>query len=73
LAILTGIATSSAASFITGLHARPTSHEVLAAQVHGFHSAFYVGVCFMIAASLIAAVVIKGQKVDPKAAAIAMH
>lgn len=73
LAILTGIATSSAAKYITTLHAKPTTEAVLQAQVHGFHSAFYIGACFMIAASLIALFVIKQPKTAPQEAAVAMH
>jgi len=73
LAILTGIATSSAANYIKDLHARPDQHAVLAAQVQGFHSAFYIAAGFMIAASLIALVVIKQKKSDIEAAAVAMH
>lgn len=73
LAILTGIATSSAANYVKHLNTQPDKLTPLAAQVQGFHSAFYVGACFMIAASLIALVVIKQKKVDPKATAIALH
>ncbi len=73
LAILTGIATSSSLNYIKNLDTQPDKITPLAAQVAGFHSAFYVAACFMIAASLIALVVIKQKKVDPKAAAISMH
>lgn len=73
LAILTGIASSSAANYIHNLHTQPDKLTPLAAQVQGFHSAFYVAACFMIAASIIAAIVIKQKPVDANAAAIAVH
>lgn len=73
LAILTGIATSSSLNYIKHLNSAPNGASQLAAQVQGFHSAFYVAASFMIAASAIALVVIKQSKADIKAAAIAMH
>jgi predicted MFS family arabinose efflux permease len=73
LAILTGIATSSATNYIKNLNTKPDKLTPLAAQVQGFHTAFYVGACFMIAASIIAAVVIKQKKSDIDNAAVAMH
>jgi EmrB/QacA subfamily drug resistance transporter len=73
LAILTGIATSTAANYAKdaahtgGVAARG------AAEVHGFHSAFLVATCFMIAASLIATFVLKQQGGKPAEAAVSMH
>jgi EmrB/QacA subfamily drug resistance transporter len=73
LAILTGIATSSTLDYIKNLHAQPDKLTPLAAQVQGFHTAFYVGACFMVAASVMALVLIKQKKVDTGTAAVAMH
>jgi EmrB/QacA subfamily drug resistance transporter len=61
LAILSGIATSRA---LTALKHLPASiHGASAAsayaQVHGYHSAFYVGVGFAVGASILAALIIK--------------
>lgn len=61
LAILTGVATSAATTYFT---ANP--HGDLArvtAEVHGFHTAFYVATGFMVSASILAAILIKQQKV----------
>jgi predicted MFS family arabinose efflux permease len=73
LAILTGIATSASLKYITDLHAVPDTAAKLAAQVQGFHTAFHVGACFMVAASVMALVLIKQKKVDPEAAAVMAH
>lgn len=67
LAVLTGIVTSSSASYIKGLklHAAP-SHDVIAtAMVHGFQRGFLIASTFGIAASLIASFVIHQKKGDP--------
>lgn len=64
LAVLTGIATSSAAHYVTNLHlmSAPTQQQLAAATVHGFHDGYLIGSTFGIAASLIATFVIKQQK-----------
>ena len=67
LAVLTGIATSAAASYMHHLTSKPNHTTPLYAQVHGFHDAFIVGVFFMLAASLFALVLLKNQK-NPTAA-----
>ena len=67
LAILTGIVTSYSTSYINGLNLKAApSHDVIAAaMVHGFQKGFLVASCFGIAASLIAAFVIKQKAGDP--------
>jgi EmrB/QacA subfamily drug resistance transporter len=62
LAVLTGVATSAAASYITNLTTKPTALTVLEAEVAGMHAAFLVGACIALAASLIAFFVIKAPK-----------
>jgi MFS family permease len=62
LAVLVGIATSASANFISNLHAMPTKHDILTANVHGFHQGYLVAVGFTITASLIAALVIRQKK-----------
>lgn len=64
LAVLTGIATSSSARYITNLHlhAAPTHSVVTAATVHGFHDGYLIASTFGIVASLIATFVIRAQK-----------
>jgi EmrB/QacA subfamily drug resistance transporter len=60
LAILSGIATSSALKAIKHLPSHVASSQAASyAQVQGYHTAFYVGVCFAIAASIIALVIIR--------------
>jgi MFS family permease len=79
LAVLTGIATSSTAHFLGNLHLHgaPTSHQVAAATVHGFHDGYLIGSSFGIIAALIATFVIRQQKAksDPShgEAAAALH
>ncbi|MDB5160410.1 MAG: EmrB/QacA subfamily drug resistance transporter [Candidatus Saccharibacteria bacterium] len=62
LAILTGVATSAAASYFTNLTTAPTALTGLEAEVAGMHAAFLVGACIALAASLIAFFVIKAPK-----------
>ncbi len=64
LAVLTGIATSSATNYIANLHlmSPPTQQQLAAATVHGFHDGYLIGATFGIAASMIATFVIKQQK-----------
>jgi len=66
LAVLTGIASSVAANYLTHLNLlrQPSNLELLTAQVHGFHAAFYLATGFMITASVLAAVLLKQQKVS---------
>jgi len=65
LAILTGLATSSAAKYLKHSTAAPNKLTMLTAQVHGFHTAFYVATGFLVSASVLAAVLLKQQKVSP--------
>jgi EmrB/QacA subfamily drug resistance transporter len=74
LAILTGIASSHAASYLK--HA--TTHDTmtqLSAAVNGYHGAFLVGTFFMLGAAALATFAIKQQKPSGEAteAAAAMH
>jgi EmrB/QacA subfamily drug resistance transporter len=64
LAVLTGIATSTATHYITNLHlmAAPTHEQLATATVRGFHDGYLIASTFGIAASLIATFVIKQQK-----------
>lgn len=63
LAVLTGIATSSAARYITNLHlhAAPTHQVMATATVRGFHDGYLIASTFGIVASLIATFVIRNQ------------
>jgi EmrB/QacA subfamily drug resistance transporter len=74
LAVLTGIATSSATRYITNLHliAAPTHEQVAAATVHGFHNGYLIGSTFGIAGSLIATFFIRQRKSDMANAAEAI-
>jgi MFS family permease len=65
LAVLTGIATSAAANYLTDLHlhAAPTHQQIAAATVHGFHDGYLIASCFGIVAALIATFVLKQEKV----------
>jgi len=67
LAVLAGLVTSTSTNYIQGLHLRSApSHNVLASgMVHGFQKGFLVASTFGIAASLIAAIVIKQKASDP--------
>ncbi len=69
LAVLTGIATSTATRYIQNLHlhSAPTHQALNAATVHGFHDGYLIASTFGIVASLIATFVIKTQPVptDP--------
>lgn len=61
LAVLSGIASSSASRFVQ--HAgNASSATTAAATVHGYQSGYYVAVGFALAASLLATFVIKQQK-----------
>lgn len=64
LAVLTGIATSSTARYITNLHlhAAPAHNVITTATVHGFHDGYLIASTFGIFASLIATFVIRSQK-----------
>jgi EmrB/QacA subfamily drug resistance transporter len=78
LAVLTGIATSSSARYITNLHLHgaPAHSVITTATVHGFHDGYLVASTFGIVASLIATFVIRNQKAasDPShGEAVATH
>jgi EmrB/QacA subfamily drug resistance transporter len=64
LAVLTGIATSSSARYITNLHlhATPAHSVITTATVRGFHDGYLIASTFGIVASLIATFVIRNQK-----------
>ena len=64
LAVLTGVASSSTAHYISNLHlhAAPSKLIVATATVHGFHYGYLIGSTFGIGASLIAIFVIRAQK-----------
>lgn len=63
LAVLTGVATSSATRYINDLHLfSPPSQAVRAtAVVHGFHDGYLIAACFGVAASLLATFVIRAN------------
>jgi MFS family permease len=65
LAVLTGIATSSAKSYITDLHLHgaPAHSQITAATVHGFHDGYLIASTFGIIAAVIATIVLKQRKV----------
>ncbi len=61
LAVLTGVATSSAIRYINNLHlhAAPSPAVQAAATVHGFHDGYLIAACFAVGASLLATFVIR--------------
>jgi EmrB/QacA subfamily drug resistance transporter len=73
LAVLTGIATSSSARYITNLHlhAAPAHAVIQTATVRGFHDGYLIASTFGIVASLIATFIIRNQRAasDPSHAA----
>lgn len=76
LAILTGLATASATHYIKHLATVPTRLTPAIAEVHGFHSAFYLATCFLVGASLLATFLLKQPKVAPEeaqTAAVDLH
>jgi MFS family permease len=73
LAILTGLSTSAAARYLQNLHSAPNRLAGLAAEVHGFHIAFYVATVFMIGASVLATILLKPQKFSSEDVEAAMH
>jgi EmrB/QacA subfamily drug resistance transporter len=66
LAVLTGVATSSTARYISNLHlqAAPDKLTQATAVVHGFHNGYLIASTFGIVASLIATFFIKQKKSD---------
>jgi len=64
LAILTGIATSAFTRHLQTLHHAPSQLDKLTAQVHGYHEAFLVSTCFLIGASILAALILKQPKLS---------
>lgn len=77
LAVLTGIASSSATRYIENLNlaAAPSREVLAAAAVHGYHEGYLIASTFGIAASLVAIFVIRNQKGnDPShGEAVSMH
>lgn len=75
LALLTGIATSTSLRYVHNLTAAPTKLTPAIAEVHGFHSAFYLASAFMVGAAILATIVLKQPKVTDKEAdaAVGMH
>jgi EmrB/QacA subfamily drug resistance transporter len=78
LAILTGLATSASTRYVQHLTSAPTKLTPLLAEVHGFHAAFLTSTCFLIGASVLAAILVKQPKLTAKeakaeAAAVGMH
>jgi MFS family permease len=65
LAVLTGIAASSATRYLKNLNAPPTKLAEVAAAVHGFHDGYLIASTFGIFASLVATVVIVQTKNNP--------
>lgn len=65
LAVLTGVASSAAASYIAHLKTLPTQLTPLAAEVQGMHAGFFTGACIALGASLIALIMIKVPKKTP--------
>ena len=67
LAVLTGIATSTATRYIQDLHASPTAHDIAAASVQGYHDGYLIASGFAVIAALIGLTVIRTQtaKTDP--------
>lgn len=69
LAVLTGIASSAATRYIDNLNLQtpPTSYELAAASVQGYHDGYLIATGFAITASLIGFFVIRAQtaKTDP--------
>lgn len=66
LAVLSGIATSAATSYLKdlGLHSAPAKEQIAAATVHGFQRGYLIAAGFAIIAAIIATIVIKPQKGD---------
>ncbi len=66
LAVLTGVATSSTAKYLQGLHTVPTKMDIATASVHGFHDGYLIASTFGIVASLIATFVIRQSRAPAK-------
>ena len=64
LAVLTGIATTATTNYLTDLNlqAQPTTQQIAAATVQGFHDGYLIAAGFAICASLIATFVLKQTK-----------
>jgi EmrB/QacA subfamily drug resistance transporter len=78
LAILTGLSSSAAVRYIKNLHHAPNKLASMAAEVHGFHIAFYVATGFMVLAAVLATSILKQPKLTAAERAaeigpIAMH
>ena len=61
LAVLTGIATSTATRYLQDLHASPTAHYIAAASVQGYHDGYLIASGFAVIAALIGLTVIRTQ------------
>lgn len=72
LAILTGVSTAAATRYATHLQ-HPSKLGGVLAEVHGFHTAFYIGSCFMLGAAVLATILLKQKKVSEKELEAAMH
>ena len=75
LAVLTGVATSSTTHYIQNLHLQvaPDKATQAAAVVHGFHDGYLIASTFGIAASIIAALVLRENRASqpqPEATAV---
>jgi EmrB/QacA subfamily drug resistance transporter len=64
LAVLTGIAASSATRYLHNLHTAPTKIAEVTATVHGFHDGYLIASTFGIFASLVATIVVRQAKQD---------
>lgn len=79
LAILTGVSASAVTRYMSHLHGVHSKLAPLAAEVHGFHAAFYIGSAFMLGAAVLATLILKQPKLTAKeaeaeaAAAPALH
>jgi MFS family permease len=66
LAVLTGLSASAATRFVQHLHGATNKLTPLAAEVHGFHVAFYVATGFMVGAAVLATLLLKNHVVSEK-------
>ena len=78
LAVLTGVATSAAMRYVQNLTTAPNQLTPLAAEVHGFHVAFYTASGFLVSAAILATILLKQPKLtaaeaEAEAAAMGMH
>jgi EmrB/QacA subfamily drug resistance transporter len=65
LAVLTGVSTTAAASYIKALnlkHHAPSALQSTTATVHGFHDGFLIASCFGVGASIVASLVLRNAR-----------